>query len=186
MNLHYSQTLLGWIWNCCGSYTSMNLHYSQTVMWNVVRTVCLIPLWIYITLKRWSNNKNRWCSLIPLWIYITLKHLVFKVWTCMLSYTSMNLHYSQTTAVAWLSRYLSYTSMNLHYSQTPLIFARLFICLIPLWIYITLKPCRSFISRLSVLYLYEFTLLSNLNRCHTRYCLVLYLYEFTLLSNNWL
>ena len=34
------------------------------------------------------------------------------------SYTSMNLHYSQTDDTSLASLYVSYTSMNLHYSQT--------------------------------------------------------------------
>ena len=35
-----------------------------------------------------------------------------------LSYTSMNLHYSQTSVAPLYIYSLSYTSMNLHYSQT--------------------------------------------------------------------
>ena len=35
-----------------------------------------------------------------------------------LSYTSMNLHYSQTRDTLLIHYVLSYTSMNLHYSQT--------------------------------------------------------------------
>ena len=78
------------------------------------------------------------------------------------SYTSMNLHYSQT--VYSLIRFLSqsYTSMNLHYSQTPVGCSQRHSSLIPLWIYITLKLNTVTSSVLSVLYLYEFTLLSNI------------------------
>ena len=60
--------------------------------------------------------------------------------TTSLSYTSMNLHYSQTYGRVTTSRPRSYTSMNLHYSQT----------------------CKvMYIAQIHVLYLYEFTLLSN-------------------------
>ena len=77
----------------------------------------------------------------------------------------------------------SYTSMNLHYSQTMLKIIISMASLIPLWIYITLKLIAEGLADSTVLYLYEFTLLSN---CHSSwYCTayVLYLYEFTLLSN---
>ena len=56
----------------------------------------------------------------------------------------------------------SYTSMNLHYSQTESADAK---------------------KNTTVLYLYEFTLLSNINLYHSVLFNVLYLYEFTLLSN---
>ena len=252
------------------SYTSMNLHYSQTVMWNVVRTVCLIPLWIYITLKprtepptaysrliplwiyitlkRGQQQSAGTSSLIPLWIYITLKHayqlsfqaarliplwiyitlklllISYSLFSCLIplwiyitlkrvgglhclhtsytsmnlhysqtghhapagfkgSYTSMNLHYSQTSigvthgiVLSYTSMNLhysqtlpngeciavkSYTSMNLHYSQTKLRQYRHAEGLIPLWIYITLKLYTAVCPSSAVLYLYEFTLLSN-------------------------
>ena len=117
----------------------------------------------------------------------------------------MNLHYSQTLIRIPLLTVVSYTSMNLHYSQTmrqnwykPWSLIPLWIyitlkltvscnyfamCLIPLWIYITLKPCHQQDVRFTVLYLYEFTLLSNdYYILYTDVC-VLYLYEFTLLSN---
>ena len=54
---------------------------------------------------------------------------------------------------------------------------------IPLWIYIALKRAKFYCPCIIVLYLYEFTLLSNgAVKYNTDYC-VLYLYEFTLLSN---
>ena len=57
------------------------------------------------------------------------------------SYISMNLHYSQTENETFFTGAKSYTSMNLHYSQTG---------------------GTPMIKLLLVLYLYEFTLLSNL------------------------
>ena len=55
------------------------------------------------------------------------------------SYTSMNLHYSQTGKVGEKVDAVSYTSMNLHYSQTSFAHFEYVLSLIPLWIYITLK-----------------------------------------------
>ena len=97
--------------------------------------------------------------------------------------------------------------MNLHYSQTTLTLGELSSSLIPLWIYITLKQDKAGCGRrrsliplwiyitlklivnlhtaINVLYLYEFTLLSNATSCHLHNFTVLYLYEFTLLSNLW-
>ena len=56
--------------------------------------------------------------------------------------------------------------------------------LIPLWIYITLKPSALSSLPWDVLYLYEFTLLSNDVVDRWLSDSVLYLYEFTLLSNE--
>ena len=78
---------------------------------------------------------------------------------------------------------MSYTSMNLHYSQTGVGPECSDKSLIPLWIYITLKLGERFIISFPVLYLYEFTLLSNKPKSHRVRNGVLYLYEFTLLSN---
>ena len=119
----------------------------------------------------------------------------------------MNLHYSQTNNSYNENGKWSYTSMNLHYSQTAesthalsasLIPLWIYITLkpqlhnvllalrlIPLWIYITLKPFVSALPCLSVLYLYEFTLLSNRGFVGNIIIYVLYLYEFTLLSNSY-
>ena len=74
--------------------------------------------------------------------------------------------------------------MNLHYSQTYDVDGQGNIGLIPLWIYITLKHNISSYNAVVVLYLYEFTLLSNNKRVGSELQNVLYLYEFTLLSNR--
>ena len=78
------------------------------------------------------------------------------------SYTSMNLHYSQTLVYKDSEGNTSYTSMNLHYSQTTML---------------------TLFNSVVVLYLYEFTLLSNMIPFANDRIAVLYLYEFTLLSN---
>ena len=142
------------------SYTSMNLHYSQTSSAVSSAVSCLIPLWIYITLKQglafdviiacliplWIYITLKPCltasvlrsSLIPLWIYITLKQncdnidmlkvLYLYEFTLLSNYILRSVHHQQ-----------SYTSMNLHYSQTVKLSFCVFVGLIPLWIYITLK-----------------------------------------------
>ena len=101
-----------------------------------------------------------------------------------MSYTSMNLHYSQTVLNTGTRSNRSYTSMNLHYSQTVSGCEPYVKRLIPLWIYITLKLSPCWNSSIMVLYLYEFTLLSNIYGNFGKCMVVLYLYEFTLLSNN--
>ncbi len=73
--------------------------------------------------------------------------------------------------------------MNLHYSQTQLSPGYYLICLIPLWIYTTLKRVIVNACQVAVLYLYEFTLLSNGEVITKTVGAVLYPYEFTLLSN---
>ena len=138
----------------------MNLHYSQTIVVLSSSISGLIPLWIYITLK---HNMTILYHLIVLYLY---------------EFTLLS------NRLSWLSQYtMSYTSMNLHYSQTMEIWVSNEIGLIPLWIYITLKPRRCYTLWLRVLYLYEFTLLSNKLFVTSTQFSVLYLYEFTLLSN---
>ena len=204
----------------------MNLHYSQTYKIYFSTSSSLIPLWIYITLKpsaaliasfsvlylyEFTLLSNSACQLhgfLPSYTSMNLHYSqtkrVYKFKT-LGSYTSMNLHYSQTQLYSFWLFPSSYTSMNLHYSQTLLRSAPLRSGLIPLWIYITLKPLFNFsiaclrliplwiyitLKRLisycpclRVLYLYEFTLLSNGAYVHVLKRIVLYLYEFTLLSN---
>ena len=73
MNLHYSQTSSHVMVCSLWFNTSMNLHYSQTNTFSLGDGVCLIPLWIYITLKPKTRTWKQNSCLIPLWIYITLK-----------------------------------------------------------------------------------------------------------------
>ena len=98
------------------SYTSMNLHYSQTSSAVSSAVSCLIPLWIYITLKQNCDNIDM------------LKVLYLYEFTLLSNYILRSVHHQQ-----------SYTSMNLHYSQTVKLSFCVFVGLIPLWIYITLK-----------------------------------------------
>ena len=139
----------------------MNLHYSQTVRAECWAGLGLIPLWIYITLKPIYTCVINTHRLIPLWIYITLKHI-----------TSAH-PYQIGLIPLWI--YITLKLLLWHACQG--------ICLIPLWIYITLKRKTDSVSNLVVLYLYEFTLLSNIYILLGIIALVLYLYEFTLLSN---
>ena len=117
----------------------MNLHYSQTVRAECWAGLGLIPLWIYITLKPIYTCVINTHRLIPLWIYITLKHI-----------TSAH-PYQIGLIPLWI--YITLKLLLWHACQG--------ICLIPLWIYITLKRKTDSVSNLVVLYLYEFTLLSN-------------------------
>ena len=79
----------------------------------------------------------------------------------------MNLHYSQTPDWQFQPPFLFYTSMNLHYSQT---------------IYSVYAQDRK------VLYLYEFTLLSNIQRpftfAHRFYTSMNLHYSQTALTSN--
>ena len=105
--------------------------------------------------------------------------------TTILSYTSMNLHYSQTTMRASLNMTQSYTSMNLHYSQTESADAKKNTTVLYLYEFTLLSNAVGGNPAVSaVLYLYEFTLLSNEVNSNQPELPVLYLYEFTLLSNN--
>ena len=117
MNLHYSQTSIGVTHGIVLSYTSMNLHYSQTVKHWLTIIKCLIPLWIYITLKH-PLLCPLLCPVLYLYEFTLLSNKTATISTCWRSYTSMNLHYSQTI----------YCGLSIISS------------LIPLWIYITLKP----------------------------------------------
>ena len=121
------------------SYTSMNLHYSQTMSPAGRQVHCLIPLWIYITLKRLLHLVY-WCvCLIPLWIYITLK-----------------LFPHPESSLLRLIPLWIYITLKRQRTLCKSIYS-----LIPLWIYITLKPIMYSFNTFAVLYLYEFTLLSN-------------------------
>ena len=138
----------------------MNLHYSQTDRSVDRSSICLIPLWIYITLKL---GVRVWCAicrliplwiyitlkpkllcsltslgLIPLWIYITLKHQLRQQYMTSVLYLYEFTLLSNTILFPRFRRW-SYTSMNLHYSQTILTHNLRLVSLIPLWIYITLK-----------------------------------------------
>ena len=77
-------------------------------------------------------------------------------------YTPMNLHYSQTEDRVFNLVTKFYTSMNLHCSQTAYQVQKPQTGFIPLWIYIALKRMYQMYQMNTVLYLYEFTLLSNL------------------------
>ena len=161
MNLHYSQTpVQQWIsyhrliplW----IYITLKLVYVYIIIYS-----CLIPLWIYITLKPVTSASVVLYGLIPLWIYITLKPTDFANKAKQVLYlyeftllSNLVLRSSKSFAVLYLYEFTllsnqgklhsgasqSYTSMNLHYSQTYIILFADWISLIPLWIYITLKP----------------------------------------------
>ena len=80
-----------------------------------------------------------------------------------MSYTSMNLHYSQTSDDVYNSIVVVLYLYEFTLLSNPLFVRFLgFSGLIPLWIYITLKLDTSLCIVEWVLYLYEFTLLSNL------------------------
>ena len=165
----------------------------------------LIPLWIYITLKQHLSNCSRRYCLIPLWIYITLKQNL--IWnsslfvlylyeftllsndtvlfcSCVRSYTSMNLHYSQTGDEYGSEGSRSYTSMNLHYSQTQNNWS-----IINLVSYTSMNLHYSQTLIPNSLHINLSYTSMNLHYSQTRSSsvfwasLVLYLYEFTLLSN---
>ena len=162
MNLHYSQTCLSTFFSSCSSYTSMNLHYSQTECVLHEKPFGLIPLWIYITLKpalQWPRNPYR---LIPLWIYITLKRYYNKVkgGLCLIP--------------LWI--YITLKPWNVkkgvHHG------------LIPLWIYITLKPSSEVVQIFCGLIPLWIYITLKLPLCVRQWSAVLYLYEFTLLSNQ--
>ena len=76
--------------------------YEFTLLSNIPKalTICLTVLYLYE--------------------FTLLSNHVFGVLSFFLSYTSMNLHYSQTSRLPSLIPNASYTSMNLHYSQTLL------------------------------------------------------------------
>ena len=117
MNLHYSQTnKLPHIFMKL-SYTSMNLHYSQTALQAPNPCRSLIPLWIYITLKP-PSPLSLPHSVLYLYEFTLLSNFNDDTVLPIMSYTSMNLHYSQTGNWLWGDKCRSYTSMNLHYSQT--------------------------------------------------------------------
>ena len=97
--------------------------------------------------------------------------------------TSTKLHYSQTLRLNNGTPLRFCTSTKLHYSQTGTEFASYAGSFVPLRNYTTLKRCWWWPRPLDVLYLYEITLLSNVNYAHTDTSVVLYLYEITLLSN---
>ena len=120
-------------------------------------------------------------------------------------YTSMNLHCSQTRSLRephyrcfiplwiYIALKLIFFVFSFHRRFIPLwIYIALKQILeiirhidgfIPLWIYIALKQEHKDTAQLAVLYLYEFTLLSNSFINIFANIRVLYLYEFTLLSN---
>ena len=85
----------------------------------------------------WVSNE---IGLIPLWIYITLKLMI------------KDLEKQSSLIPLWIYITLKQTLRNFNTVQR----------LIPLWIYITLKPHNVRNRKVTVLYLYEFTLLSNL------------------------
>ena len=117
----------------------MNLHCSQTAPLLIVFVLCFIPLWIYITLKLYNCLTWIISCFIPLWIYITLK-------LC-----SPFLFLRYCFIPLWI-----YITLKLKQHHI-----RLLMRFIPLWIYITLKLKCLLGSKSKVLYLYEFTLLSN-------------------------
>ena len=96
----------------------------------------------------------------------------------------MNLHYSQTEIPITRLISQSYTSMNLHYSQTTLLDVAKSLGVLYLYEFTLLSNHIAVMSvEAMVLYLYEFTLLSNTSCLNCCLYSVLYLYEFTLLSN---
>ena len=116
----------------------MNLHYSQTLCNILCPIICLIPLWIYITLKRDVVNHHE-SEVLYLYEFTLLSNGIVTVTFFTLSYTSMNLHYSQTTSTvsaAWFSLIPLWIYITLKPCFRGSVF---FLCLIPLWIYITLK-----------------------------------------------
>ena len=97
----------------------------------------------------------------------------------------MNLHCSQTRLSVEGAKLWFYTSMNLHCSQTTSEAVRAIVAVLYLYEFTLLSNSRSIQNTSSeVLYLYEFTLLSNDAYYMHHKTYVLYLYEFTLLSNG--
>ena len=96
----------------------------------------------------------------------------------------MNLHCSQTYCSMLWKAVRFYTSMNLHCSQTKLPTHSTYYIVLYLYEFTLLSnPSCTYAINPTVLYLYEFTLLSNSISRFVRQFSVLYLYEFTLLSN---
>ena len=139
----------------------MNLHCSQTGQVLLPMHYRFIPLWIYIALKHVLYHYYPHCSFIPLWIYIALKQPTF---TCLNNTSFIPLWIYIALKHPWGILCCEYS-------------------FIPLWIYIALKLTSDILLDIRVLYLYEFTLLSNDLSTLGALSVVLYLYEFTLLSN---
>ena len=139
----------------------MNLHYSQTMSPAGRQVHCLIPLWIYITLKQICFQVLQLFCLIPLWIYITLKRLLHLVYWCVCLiplwiYITLKLFPHPESSLLRLIPLWIYITLKRQRTLCKSIYS-----LIPLWIYITLKPIMYSFNTFAVLYLYEFTLLSN-------------------------
>ena len=96
----------------------MNLHYSQTVPPVVILKTCVLYLYEFTLLSNFSVHiffvRKSYTSM-NLHYSQTICSMSFGL---PMSYTSMNLHYSQTNSCIMFYRHQSYTSMNLHYSQT--------------------------------------------------------------------
>ena len=169
------------------------------------RRMCLIILWIYISLKRRADHGVAATSLIILWIYISLKQSFSSFRRPGQFDYPLNLHISQTPErIDWIEEAFDYP-LNLHISQTPeptkdqvksLIILWIYISLkhggwrstdreglIILWIYISLKHSPTQQGPLCVWLSFEFTYLSNKGISSIEVKFVWLSFEFTYLSN---
>ena len=138
----------------------MNLHYSQTSSCSSENDLALY-LYEFTLLSNGGSELNMCKEALYLYEFTLLSNNTALMRAIQLLYTSMNLHYSQTTVTFWKINIPLYTSMNLHYSQTLSSSTICRLGFIPLWIYITLKQFDVEDNTNFALYLYEFTLLSN-------------------------
>ena len=121
----------------------------------------VLYLYEFTLLSNYAGGASTSGTVLYLYEFTLLSNAVGIVICPQQFYTSMNLHYSQTQSGERGRQTEFYTSMNLHYSQTVSSALCVSVGFIPLWIYITLKRLWTVKDWLCVLYLYEFTLLSN-------------------------
>ena len=143
MELHYSQTETLPSSRALWFYYHMELHYSQTfspcvtcinsftTIWNYttlkhkiqrsLRNFRFTTIWNYTTLKRTGICLSSTRCFTTIWNYTTLKLSYANMHEAIQFYYHMELHYSQTAAVASYILPSFYYHMELHYSQTDLI-----------------------------------------------------------------